>query len=474
MKIQELETHSGLDRATIRFYEKEELISPARLENGYRDYSEDDLRMLLKIKLLRRLGVSLETIKELQQGSGGLQDILPAQIRQLQQKITTMERAVTVCKNMQTDGADFASLDASLYLKMLEEQTKPQSFHFREEYIRSEYHPVLRYVARMIDYLLVRMALQCIFIVLLRIRPYEGFLQNLVLYGAPFLSVPLTAWMLSAWGTTPGKWLMGMRVEAGHGALLTYQEALQREWDVLRYGYGFGIPFYAIWRQYISYRDYGKYDDLFWEAGGQVQRFDWNGMKKAAFTVFCFLYIISTSLIAMDLLLPKHRSDELTVSQFAENYNYYASITEYGGTLNADGTWKVVKLPENSVVISLGNKSENENDNFLYETEGERITRISYQNAWQEVTMLSPVDKGIITACFTAVTSQEQISIAEFHKFLAELQAMEQPSGQYQYRNIEIRWNIDSENCIHRAGVYYTKDRESPSRVAFEFEIIIH
>lgn len=57
MTIREAEQRTGLDRATIRFYEKERLISPKRLDNGYRDYGEEELTALLRIKLLRELGV---------------------------------------------------------------------------------------------------------------------------------------------------------------------------------------------------------------------------------------------------------------------------------------------------------------------------------------------------------------------------------------------------------------------------------
>lgn len=71
MKIRQLEQATGLDRATIRFYEKEGLIQPQRQENGYREYERSDQDALLKIKLLRQLGISLESIKKLQQGSHG-------------------------------------------------------------------------------------------------------------------------------------------------------------------------------------------------------------------------------------------------------------------------------------------------------------------------------------------------------------------------------------------------------------------
>ena len=37
MKIQDVEVRTGLDRATIRFYEKEQILLPQRADNGYRN-----------------------------------------------------------------------------------------------------------------------------------------------------------------------------------------------------------------------------------------------------------------------------------------------------------------------------------------------------------------------------------------------------------------------------------------------------
>ena len=52
MTIKEIEELAGMPRANIRYYEAEGLLSPVRSENGYRDYSEEDLSILKKIKLL--------------------------------------------------------------------------------------------------------------------------------------------------------------------------------------------------------------------------------------------------------------------------------------------------------------------------------------------------------------------------------------------------------------------------------------
>ena len=70
MLIQELEQKSGLPRATIRYYEKEGFLTPNRLENGYRVYTDEDLDQLMKIHLLRELGMSLDTIQRIRKGEG--------------------------------------------------------------------------------------------------------------------------------------------------------------------------------------------------------------------------------------------------------------------------------------------------------------------------------------------------------------------------------------------------------------------
>ena len=59
MTVKELEEKTGLARANIRYYEQQGLLTPARRENGYREYSDEDLQTLQKIKLLRHLGLSI-------------------------------------------------------------------------------------------------------------------------------------------------------------------------------------------------------------------------------------------------------------------------------------------------------------------------------------------------------------------------------------------------------------------------------
>ncbi|MCH7321496.1 MerR family transcriptional regulator [Solibacillus sp. MA9] len=50
---------------TIRFYEKEGLLQPKRLPNGYRDYDESCEAQLKMIVVLKQLGFSLKEIEQL-------------------------------------------------------------------------------------------------------------------------------------------------------------------------------------------------------------------------------------------------------------------------------------------------------------------------------------------------------------------------------------------------------------------------
>lgn len=76
MTIKQVEEILGIPKATIRFYEKEGLICPSRKENGYRDYNEEDILLLKRIIIFRKLGLSVELISDLQSGAITLQEAL--------------------------------------------------------------------------------------------------------------------------------------------------------------------------------------------------------------------------------------------------------------------------------------------------------------------------------------------------------------------------------------------------------------
>ena len=63
MKIHELAHLSGVNPETIRMYRQKGLLHPARLANGYFDYSACNLYELMFVRKLRGSNLGLETIE---------------------------------------------------------------------------------------------------------------------------------------------------------------------------------------------------------------------------------------------------------------------------------------------------------------------------------------------------------------------------------------------------------------------------
>ena len=94
MKIKQVEELVGITSKNIRFYEEQGLLSPERADNGYREYHQEHVDTLKKIKLLRKLGVSVEEIKRALAGTLSLQECLERHLRLLekeQENLTNME-----------------------------------------------------------------------------------------------------------------------------------------------------------------------------------------------------------------------------------------------------------------------------------------------------------------------------------------------------------------------------------------------
>lgn len=62
MLINEVCKSTGLTKKAILYYEKENFISPKKLSNGYRDYSNEDIKILQEISLYRKLDISVKDI----------------------------------------------------------------------------------------------------------------------------------------------------------------------------------------------------------------------------------------------------------------------------------------------------------------------------------------------------------------------------------------------------------------------------
>lgn len=125
MKINQVEELAGITKKNIRFYEDEGLIKPVRnSENGYREYSLEDVDRLLKIRLLRQLSVPIEEIRRLLNNEISFDECMERQLVLYNHQKHSLDVMKDLCMRMSEEVDALSGLDASKYLdemKMLEE-----------------------------------------------------------------------------------------------------------------------------------------------------------------------------------------------------------------------------------------------------------------------------------------------------------------------------------------------------------------
>lgn len=125
MKINEVEQQVGITKKNIRFYEDQGLICPERNKgNGYREYSETDVDLLLKIKLLRRLAIPIEEIRKLLEGKLSLSDCMRRHEIFLNHEKYNMELMSEMCQKIAEQETSLTGLSVNLYLEQLQEMEK--------------------------------------------------------------------------------------------------------------------------------------------------------------------------------------------------------------------------------------------------------------------------------------------------------------------------------------------------------------
>lgn len=228
MTIQEIETRTGLSRANIRFYEQEGLLCPTRRPNGYREYSEQDLKMLLRIRLLRAIGLPIEQIRRLQDGTLRLEDALNDRCKWLHEQARSSAVAESLCNKLLQAGVSFDALDPTEYLVDLDADRPDLPV---EDAAALRRLSLRRYFARMLDfgiYGLIWFAL-CALLFTRNLSTSPGglvlLLDSAAGFALLFLFEPL---LLHLFGSTPGKAALGLYVESSCGAKPGYWEALDR------------------------------------------------------------------------------------------------------------------------------------------------------------------------------------------------------------------------------------------------------
>ncbi len=123
MNINELEQRTGITRQNIRFYEKKGLLHPARnAANNYRQYTQEDVETLRVIRILRKLDMPIEQIREVLSREVMLDEALQEHLQVLTQKKAELESGISVCRKLSHTSLE--ELDAGRVLQEMEEMEK--------------------------------------------------------------------------------------------------------------------------------------------------------------------------------------------------------------------------------------------------------------------------------------------------------------------------------------------------------------
>lgn len=414
MTIKEVETRSGMQRANIRFYEREGLITARRLDNGYRDYSEDDLRVLLRVKLLRSLHIPLDEIKSLRQGSADLSGTLALQIEALERERRDAACAQEVCRIMRADNADFASLDAAKYLAVIraeEEKSGSRYFAVPGDTLPQVFHPWRRWFARALDLYICNILwwafLGFVFHVNLADRSALGTILDTLVSAA--LMLVLEPLWLSRWATTPGKAIFGLRIETADGRRLSYVEGLERTWTVIARGEGCYIPIYHAVRLWKSYKLCSEGEIQPWDEGLSYTMKDTRPVRALAYIgAYAALFGVVLAIQSAQLLPPNRGA--LTVAQFVENYHYYQryfGIDPGSRYLSDEGVW--TQREENGFYIILGTSKAPE---YTFDVEDGHVRGIMLQVALEgEPYLLTAYDTDMVLASLAFACAQDEMWI---------------------------------------------------------------
>lgn len=355
MTIREIEDATGLPRANVRYYESLGLIHPARAANGYRDYRQEDLDTLLKIKLLRQLDCSLEDIQALEKGTRTLDQVLSEVGDALEKKASETQHAMELCRQLRADRPSWDNL-------------QPERYLFWNPAISAELPPVRdasdtlgnrcpwrRYFARTLDYALCLTLWELFLSLVLRVNILStSFWLNVVNVAMALgLMCVLEAACLHFFGTTPGKALFGLKLTRSDGSHLGFLDALWRTGRAVLLGMGLMIPLAALITLILSYQrcrhqvpQPWTLDDEGWSdpSGGWTPFFEQKGsVLRVLGYVGCEIAMVAALVLGSLVAATPWHHGSLTVKEFVSNYNHlltYASSPNFPvEKLGKDGTW---------------------------------------------------------------------------------------------------------------------------------------
>lgn len=110
MTIKEVGEITGLSVSKLHYYEQKKLINPERDKNNYRNYSENDIKQIKYILILKEIGFSIKDIVKATEMyiaclnrtncMSEVKDFYSNQIEKMEEKITQYTKVIKLLKNL--------------------------------------------------------------------------------------------------------------------------------------------------------------------------------------------------------------------------------------------------------------------------------------------------------------------------------------------------------------------------------------
>lgn len=153
---------------------------------------------------------------------------------------------------------------------------------------------------------------------------------------ALLLMVLLEPALLHWFGTTLGKWLLGLRVTDFEEGRLTYTAGFERVWCVLSKGWGWIVPIRVLWSGSEDRPSAWKGEAGAWEEESSLTA---AGTQWWRWLLLAAAYAVLDMLLLLAVLLSARAGNTgpLTIAEYAENYNELAAYYDVESELRMDG-----------------------------------------------------------------------------------------------------------------------------------------
>ena len=120
MKIKDVEKRTGITSYNIRFYEKENLLIPKRnAVNGYREYTEEDILLLNRIKMLRMLDIPVSDIRKILYEKEALTSVLNIHLLKIKEEENRLRQNYFLCEELIKMDMSVTDLSEEMLDKMI-------------------------------------------------------------------------------------------------------------------------------------------------------------------------------------------------------------------------------------------------------------------------------------------------------------------------------------------------------------------